>query len=166
MPANQEGLAQLKNPSLLNARRAIRRISEFGETLSAACRAEKLDASKVLRTINKHPRLAKELEHARQVAAEVRLEMIDQAIEKASSVEIMDGEAVPGLDPKVLAIVQKHNSMMASRLNPSLYAEKKESGPNIPMLVFNFGGQSSLMQVSNVHPALEFRDKKLIENGT
>lgn len=78
----------------------------------------------------------------------------------------MDGEAVPGLDPKVLAIVQKHNSMMASRLNPSLYAEKKESGPNIPMLVFNFGGQSSLMQVSNVHPALEFRDKKLIENGT
>jgi hypothetical protein len=141
-------------------------VAEYGETLSAACRSEGLNASKVLRTINKNPRLAKELDLARQVAAEVRLEKIDIAIDKASSVEIIEEKIVPGLDPKVLAVIQKHNSMMASRLNPSLYAEKKDSGPNIPMLVFNFGGQSSLMQVSNVHPAVEFREKKLIEHGT
>lgn len=169
MPANQEDLSQLKNPSLSNARRAIKRVAEQGETLSAACRAEGLNASKVLKTIQKHPRLAKELEHARQVAAEVRLEMIDDAIEKASEMEVVyKGDKafpVPGLDPKVLAIIQKHNSMMASRLNPSVYAERKDTGPSIPMLVFNFGGQSSLMQVSNVHPAIEFREQKLL-NGT
>jgi hypothetical protein len=165
-PASPEVSGHLKNPSLLNARLAIKRVAEHGETLSAACRAERLNASKVLRTIQKHPRLAKELEHARQVAAEVRLEKIDDAIEKASEVVEVGDKLIPGLDPKVLAIVQKHNSMMASRLNPSLYAEKKDNGPSVPMLVFNFGGQSSLMQVSTVHPALQFREQKVIEHGT
>lgn len=169
MPASKEDLSRLKNPSISSARLAIKRVAEHGETLSAACRAEGLDARKVLKSIQKYPRLAKELDLARQVAAEVRLENIDVAIEKASEVEVVgDGDSakvVPGLDPKVLAIIQKHNSMMASRLNPALYAERKDTGPSVPMLVFNFGGQSSLMQVSNVHPALEFREQKLI-NGT
>lgn len=162
----QGDLNHLKNPYISNARIAIKRIAEHGETLSAACRAEGLNASKVLKTIQKHPRLAKELEHARQVAAEVRLEKIDEAIEKASEVIEAGDKLLPGLDPKVLAIIQKHNSMMASRLNPSLYAEKKDNGPNVPMLVFNFGGQSSLMQVSNVHPAIQYREQRLIEHGT
>ncbi len=154
----------LKNPSIQSARLAIARVAEHGETLSAACRAESLNASKVLRTIQKHPRLAKELEHARQVAAEVRLEKIDDAIEEASELVSCGDKMVPSLDPKVLAIIQKHNSMMASRLNPGLYAEKKDTGPSIPMLVFNFGGQSSLMQASTVHPAVQFREQRAIEH--
>jgi hypothetical protein len=157
-------MESLKNKSVADARLAISRIAEHGETLSAACRAESLNASKVLRTIQKYPRLAKELEHARVIAAEVRLEKIDDAIDKASTVEVVEDKAVPGLDPKVLAIVQKHNSMMASRLNPGLYAERKDTGPSIPVLVFNFGGQSSLMQATTVHPALQFREQKAIEH--